>query len=83
MKTPASIRRSQKTTKMLRDIETKIQSLNKQQMSPKMRTKVRELQRVHNDIKKSYTDYMNTQIKKDVDSMFHKVVKSMKRPRRV
>lgn len=64
MKTPASIKRSQKTTKMLRDIESNIQSLNKQKMSHQMRKKVRELQSVHNDIKKSYTHYMNTQIKR-------------------
>lgn len=76
---PASITRSQKTTKMLRDIESKIQSLNKQRMSPQLRQKVREMERVHNDVKKAYTNYMTTQIKKDVDAMFSKALRQAKR----
>jgi hypothetical protein len=64
---------------MLRDIESKIQSLNKQRMSPQLRRKVHEMQRVHNDVKKAYTNYMNAQMKKDVDAMFTKVLRQAKR----
>jgi len=64
---------------MLRDIESKIQSLNKQRMSPQLRQKVREMERVHNDVKKAYTNYMTTQIKKDVDAMFSKALRQAKR----
>jgi type III secretory pathway component EscR len=78
-KQPASITQSQKTTKMLREIESRIQSLNKQRMSPQLRQKMREMQRVHNNVKKAYTDYMNTQIKKDVDTMFSRVLQKTKR----
>jgi glutaminase len=80
-KQPASITRSQKTTKMLREIESRIQSLNKQRMSPQLRRKVREMERVHNNVKKAYTNYMNSdpQIKKDVDTMFSRVLRKTKR----
>lgn len=78
-KQPASVTRSQKTTKMLRDIESKIQSLNKQRLSPQLRRKVHEMERVHNDMKKAYTNYMNTYMKKDVDVMFRKALLKAKR----
>jgi hypothetical protein len=78
-KQPASVTRSQKTTKMLRDIESKIQSLNKQRLSPQLRRKVHEMERVHNDVKKAYTNYMNTYMKKDVDVMFRKALLKAKR----
>lgn len=78
-KQPASVTRSQKTTKMLSDIESKIQSLNKQRLSPQLRRKVHEMERVHNDVKKAYTNYMNTYMKKDVDVMFRKALLKAKR----
>lgn len=81
-KTPQSIKRSQKTTKMLRDIERELTSLSKKTMTPQMRRKVRELQKIHTDLKATYAEYVNMAVKKDVDSMFRHVLKKVKTSRR-
>lgn len=44
-----------------------------------MRQKLKELKRVHTDMKRSYTNYASTSLKRDINQMFNSVVKKMKR----
>lgn len=73
--TPQSVKKYQKTARMLRDIETELNSLLKHPMTAEMRRKVRELQRIHADLKRTYEAYTNLAVKKDVDRMFQRVLK--------
>jgi predicted translin family RNA/ssDNA-binding protein len=77
-KTPQSVKRSQKTTKMLRDIERELNSIsNTKTLTPQMRRKVRELQKIHTNLKATYAEYVNMAVKKDVNSMFRHVLKKV------
>lgn len=82
-KTPQSVKRSQKTTKMLHDVERELSTLSTKSMTPQMRRKVRELQKIHTNLQATYAEYMNMAVKKDVNSMFRHVLKKVQpRPRR-
>lgn len=79
-----SLSRAKKTSDMIRSIETQINTMSKQTtLTPAMRKKIKELQRVHADLKRTYQNYVNMAAKRNVSVMFSKVLKTIKRrPRR-
>lgn len=78
-KTFPSVSKSKKTADTLAAIEKQIRTLSRQNVTPQMRRKIRSLQKVHDDLKTAYKQYMKTAMKKNVDVMFTRVMKTLKR----
>lgn len=78
-KTFPSVSRSKKTADTLSTIEKEIRKLSRQNVTPQMRRKIRALQKVHDDLTSTYKQYMKSAMKKNVDVMFTRVLKSLKR----
>lgn len=78
LKIPQSIKKYQKTAKMLLEIETKLNSFLKHPMTNEMRQKARQLQRIHSDLKRTYESHTSRAVKRDVDRMFQRVLKKVR-----
>jgi len=78
-KAPKSVVTYQNTQRILTNIQRQLTHLGEQELTPPMRQKLKELKRVHTDMKRSYTNYASTSLKRDINQMFNSVVKKMKR----
>jgi len=79
---PKSFVTYQNTQRILSNIQRQLGQLSEQKLTPTMRQKLKELKRVHGDMKRSYANYASTSLKHDVNSMFDKVLSKMKTTRR-